>query len=523
MGHPTHLLMALTWDHPPAPTRPCGHNYPLNTYDRVDLAARTDGSTPVSAVHLSDAARIKDHCGLFAVFGHLRAAELAYLGIYAQQHRGQESGGICSLQGGRILRHAGLGLVTQIFDRDSLAALEGDAAIGHVRYSTTGSCHEVNSQPLLVNCAHGQVAVAHNGNLINAAELRNANEARGAIFQTSSDTEVILHLLANPGFADGPDPLAGVLRELRGAYCLLFMFPDRIEAARDPYGLRPLCVGRLDTGAHVIASETCALDLVDAEYVRDVRPGEIVTLSAEGLSSRMFVAPDEVQPAHCIFEQVYFSDPSSNVFEQNVHSFRVACGRELAAEAPVDADLLIPVPNCARCAAIGYSEASGLPLGRGFTTSHYMGRSFIMPTQSERDLVVRMKLNVIREAVRGKRLVVVEDSVVRGTTTRGKMGALRKAGAKEIHLRVASPPIRHPCYFGIDFPNPGKLIARTRSVEEIREYLEVDSLAYLSLEGMLRSARHAPGDYCTACFSGTYPMTVDNPTSKLGLEKVPLL
>jgi amidophosphoribosyltransferase len=230
-----------------------------------------------------------------------------------------------------------------------------------------------------------------------------------------------------------------------------------------------------------------------------------------------------VQPAHCIFEQVYFSDPSSNVFEQNVHSFRVACGRELAAEAPVDADLLIPVPNCARCAAIGYSEASGLPLGRGFTTSHYMGRSFIMPTQSERDLVVRMKLNVIREAVRGKRLVVVEDSVVRGTTTRGKMGALRKAGAKEIHLRVASPPIRHPCYFGIDFPNPGKLIARTRSVEEIREYLEVDSLAYLSLEGMLRSARHAPGDYCTACFSGTYPMTVDNPTSKLGLEKVPLL
>ena len=476
----------------------------------------------MSTVHLTDTARIKEHCGLFAVFGHPQAAELTYLGIYAQQHRGQESGGICSLKDGRILRHAGLGLVTQIFDRDSLAVLQGDAAIGHVRYSTTGSCHEVNSQPLLVNCAHGQVAVAHNGNLINAAELRNAYEARGAIFQTSSDTEVILHLLAGPSFADSPDPLAGVLRELRGAYCLLFIFPDRIEAARDPYGLRPLCIGRLEDGAHVIASETCALDMVDAEYVRDVRPGEIVTLSTQGLSSRMFAEPNQVRPAHCIFEQVYFSDPASNVFEQNVHAFRVACGKELAAESPVDADLIVPVPNCARCAAIGYSETSGLPLGRGFTTNHYMGRSFIMPTQSERDLAVRMKLNVIREAVRGKRLVVVEDSVVRGTTTRGKMGALRKAGATEIHLRVASPPIRHACYFGIDFPNPKELIASTRSVEEIRKYLEVDSLVYLSMEGMLRSARHGPGDYCTACFSGTYPMTVDKPMDKLSLEKIPL-
>ena len=494
----------------------------LRTFKGIDPVARTDRSLPVSAVHLTDAARIKEHCGLFAVFGHPQAAELTYLGIYAQQHRGQESGGICSLKDSRVLRHAGLGLVTQIFDRDSLGALQGHAAIGHVRYSTTGSCHEVNSQPLLVNCAQGQVAVAHNGNLINAAELRNAYEARGAIFQTSSDTEVILHLLAGPSFADSPDPLAGVLRELRGAYCLLFMFPDRIVAARDPYGLRPLCIGRLEDGAHVIASETCALDIVDAEYVRDVRPGEIVTLSTEGLSSRMFVEPDQVRPAHCIFEQVYFSDPASNVFGQNVHSFRVACGRELATESPVDADLIIPVPNCARCAAIGYSETSGLPLGRGFTTSHYMGRSFIMPTQSERDLAVRMKLNVIREAVQGKRLVVVEDSVVRGTTTRGKMGALRKAGAKEIHLRVASPPIRHPCYFGIDFPDPKELIARARSVEEIREYLEVDSLAYLSMEGMLRSARHAPGDYCTACFSGSYPMTVDKPIDKLDLEKIPL-
>ncbi|MFQ5430169.1 MAG: amidophosphoribosyltransferase [Phycisphaerae bacterium] len=466
--------------------------------------------------------RIKESCGLFGVFGHPEAAELAYLGIYSQQHRGQESAGICSLRNRYLNRHADLGLVTQVFDEKALHALRGTAAIGHVRYSTTGSCHEVNCQPLLVNCAKGQVAVAHNGNLINAADLRAEHEARGAIFQTSSDTEVILHLLASPKFADLPDPLAAVLRELHGAYSLLFIFPDRIEAARDPCGLRPLCIGRLAGGALVAASETCALDIVDAEFVRDVEPGEIVTFSEAGLSGRMFAAPPDRRPAHCVFEQVYFADPSSSVFGQNVHAFRVACGRRLAQEAPADADAVIPVPNCARCAAIGYSEQSDLPLGRGFTTSHYMGRSFIMPTQDQRDLAVRMKLNVIREAVRGKRLVVVEDSVVRGTTTRGKMGALRRAGAKEIHLRVASPPIRHPCYFGIDFPDPTRLIATGRSVAEIRDYLEVDSLAYLSIEGMLACARQNAAEYCTACFSGAYPLAVDRPLEKLGLEKVPL-
>jgi amidophosphoribosyltransferase len=373
---------------------------------------------------------------------------------------------------------------------------------------------------LLVQYASGQVAVAHNGNLINAAELRRSHEAQGAIFQTTSDTEVILHLLANPLHATAVDPLVSVLRELRGAFCLLFIFPDRIEAARDPHGWRPLCIGRLADGTFVIASETCALDMVDAEYVRDVAPGEIVTLSDAGLTTRMFASPAEVRPAHCIFEHVYFADPSSDIFGQNVHSFRVALGRQLAREAPAaGADYVIPVPNCARCAAIGYSDESGLPRGRGFTTSHYSGRSFIMPTQGQRDLAVKMKLNVIRAAVRGKSLVVVEDSVVRGTTTRGKMGALRKAGAKAIHLRVASPPIRHPCYFGIDFPDQNELIATGRSVEEIREYLEVDSLAYLSLEGMLSCAANPPAHYCTACFSGRYPVPVDRPIGKLGFEK----
>lgn len=476
----------------------------------------------MSATYVRPEIEAKEACGLFGVWSREDAVELTYLGIYAQQHRGQESAGMCSVNAGRLLRRAALGLVTQVFDKASLAELHGRAAIGHVRYSTTGSCHDVNSQPLLVQYSRGQVAVAHNGNLINAAELRSLHEARGAIFQTTSDTEVILHLLANPRFADTPDPLAAVLRELSGAYCLLFIFADRIEAARDPCGLRPLCLGRLADGTHVVASETCALDIVDAEFVRDVAPGEIVTLSDAGLASRTFVKPDEARRAYCIFEQVYFANPSSDVFGQNVHAFRVATGRRLAREAPADGDIVIPVPNCARCAALGFGEVSGLPVRRGFTTSHYVGRSFIMPTQPQRDLVVKIKLNVIREAVRGKRLVVVEDSVVRGTTTRGKMGALRKAGAREIHLRVASPPIRHPCFFGIDFPDQQELIATDRTIERIREYLEVDSLSYLSLEGMLSCAAQAGTEYCTACFSGDYPMPVNRPVNKLGLERFPL-
>jgi amidophosphoribosyltransferase len=465
---------------------------------------------------------IRHHCGLFGVFGHRDAAELTYLGLYAQQHRGQESAGICTAHEGRILRQAAQGLVTQVFNADALKKLPGDFAIGHVRYSTTGSCSDQNCQPLLVQYAGGPVAVAHNGNLINAGSLRRQREAQGAIFQTTSDTEVILHMLADPHYGNAPDPLAAVLRDLRGAFCLLFIFPDRIEAARDPFGLRPLCIGRLESGTYFVASETCALDIVDAEFVREVAPGEIVTLHRDGLSSRMFVDRRAVRPAHCIFELVYFADPASDVFGQNVHLFRVALGRQLAKEAPADADYVIPVPNCARCAAIGYSEESGLPRGRGFVTSHYSGRSFIMPSQPMRDLAVKMKLNVIREAVRGKRLVVVEDSVVRGTTTRGKMGALRKAGAKEIHLRVASPPIRHPCFFGIDFPDQRELVATGRSIDQIRDFLEVDTLEYLSLEGMLACAvQHAP-NYCNACFSGRYPMTVDQPVEKHGFEQTPL-
>ncbi|MEW6251968.1 MAG: amidophosphoribosyltransferase [Planctomycetota bacterium] len=453
-------------------------------------------------------AEVRHYCGLVGIANHPDAAQLAYLGLYAQQHRGQESAGIATSNGQELIRRAGLGLVTDAVSARDLEELQNPLAIGHVRYSTTGSCSESNSQPLEVRCSIGQVAIAHNGNLVNAAAIRHEYEQTGHIFVTTSDTEVILHMLADREFAERPDPLAAVLRRLCGSYCLLLLFPDRIEAVRDPSGNRPLCLGRRGD-AWIVASETCALDMVDAIYERDVAPGEIVTLSEHGLRSRFFVEPERQRRAHCIFEHVYFADPSSLVFGDNVHMVRLAMGRRLAQEAPADADLVIAVPNCARCAALGYHEASGIPIGRGFTTNHYIGRSFIQPTQTIRDLTVKLKLNPIRGSVTGKRLVVVEDSIVRGTTTRGKMQSLRDAGARELHLRVASPPIRHPCYYGIDFPSREELVAHTRTVEQIREYLGVDSLAYLSLEGMLAATRAGGEAFCHACFSGEYPIPID--------------
>ncbi|MFQ5806725.1 MAG: amidophosphoribosyltransferase [Phycisphaerae bacterium] len=461
---------------------------------------------------------IRHHCGLFAVANHPDAAELTYLGLYAQQHRGQESAGICTADGRSILRSAGVGLLTDAIKQDDLRKMENPLAIGHVRYSTTGSCSESNSQPLLVSAAMGQAAVCHNGNLVNAVALRRDYERRGRIFTTTSDTEVILHMLADLEFREQPDPLASVLRNLTGSYCLLLLYPDRIEAARDPSGNRPLCLGRIGE-SWVVASETCAFDLVNAEYVRDVAPGEIVTLSRSGIQSRRFVEPERCPRAQCIFELIYFADPSSRVFGESVHLVRRAMGAALAREAPVEADMVVPVPNCARCAALGYHQESGIPLGRGFTTNHYVGRSFIQPTQTIRDLTVRLKLNPIRDSVAGKRLVVVEDSVVRGTTTRGKMQSLRNAGAKEIHLRVASPPIRHPCYYGIDFPRREELIANEREVEDIRAFLSVDSLAYLSLEGMLSCVNSQNSNYCTACFTGDYLIPIDASFQKNVFER----
>lgn len=461
---------------------------------------------------------VQHNCGLVGIANHPDAAQMTYLGLYAQQHRGQESAGICSSDSTTIRRRAGLGLVTEAIGHRSLEELRNPMAIGHVRYSTTGSCSDSNTQPLLVTCSIGEVAICHNGNLVNASQMRSDYERHGHIFVTTSDTEVILHMLADRIFAEKPDPLAAVLRNLCGSYCLLLMFPDRIEAARDPSGNRPLCLGRVGD-AWAVVSETCALDIIDATYVRDVEPGEIVTLTASGIQSRRFVEQSACRRAHCIFEHVYFADPSSRVFGENAHLVRMAMGRALAKEAPADADLVVAVPNCARCAALGYHEASGIPIGRGFTTNHYIGRSFIQPTQSIRDLTVRLKLNPIRSAVAGRRLVVVEDSVVRGTTTRGKMQSLRSAGAEEIHLRVASPPIRHPCYYGIDFPSRDELVANGRTIDQIRDYLGVDSLAYLSLEGMLAAARTADTDFCHACFTGDYPIPIDPGFQKDAFER----
>ena len=460
---------------------------------------------------------IRHHCGLFGIVNHPDAAELTYLGLYAQQHRGQESAGICTSDGRNVRRVAGMGLVTDAIDQDELHEIKGTIAIGHVRYSTTGSCSASNVQPLLASAAMGEVAVCHNGNLVNAVALRNEYERQGRIFTTTTDSEVILHMLADLYFREQPDPLAAVLRHLSGSYCLLLIYPDRIEAARDPSGNRPLCLGKID-GSWVVASESCAFDLVNAEYIRDVAPGEIVTLTSSGMQSRRFLEESRCRKAHCIFELIYFADPSSQVFAESVHLVRREMGAVLAREAPADADLVIPVPNCARCAALGYHEESRIPLGRGFTTNHYVGRSFIQPSQSIRDLTVRLKLNPIRGSVGGKRLVVVEDSVVRGTTTRGKMQSLRNAGAKEIHLRVASPPIRHPCYYGIDFPRREELVANEREVEQIRAFLGVDSLRYLSLEGMLSVVREH-SDYCTACFNGEYPIPIDDTFEKNIFER----
>ena len=468
----------------------------------------------------------KEKCGLFGIVGHPRAVEMCYFGLHALQHRGQESAGIALSDGETLHGHTGMGLVSDVFPPEKLRQMSASSAkiaIGHVRYSTAGSSRIENAQPLLFEYSLGQIGIAHNGNLINAMLLRDEYEAHGHIFRGTSDSEIIIHLLAKPSHVSKSDQVGHVMRHLQGAFCLLLLYPDRIEAIRDPYGIRPLCIGRMKNGgAYIVASETCALDIADAEFVREVAPGEIVTLSADGLSKRFFDGPQAVTPAHCIFEQVYFADPSSKVFGENVHIVRHAMGRQLAREAMVDADLVIPVPNCARCAAGGYAEESGIPYGRGFTVSHYTGRSFIAPEQALRDVAVKMKLNVIKETVNDKRLVVIEDSIVRGTTTRGKMGALRRAGAKEIHLRVACPPIRHPCFYGIDFPSRDELVANDMTVDQIRDYLEVDSLQYLSLEGMLDCVKDPGENYCTACWSGDYRIPVDKAVSKFAMERYQL-
>jgi amidophosphoribosyltransferase len=462
----------------------------------------------------------KEECGLFGVFGDPDAVQKTYYGLHSLQHRGQEAAGIASSDGEFIQCYKGMGNVSRVFRAGSgvLEKLANSMAIGHVRYSTAGSSTIDNSQPLLAEYSRGQVAVAHNGNLINAGLLRDEYEAYGSIFKCTSDTEIIVHLLAKPTHQNKPDPLGHVLNHLQGAYSLLFMFADHIVAARDPYGIKPLSIGRTEKGAFVFASESCAFDAIGAEFVRDVEPGEIVQLDAKGLRSRFFVRRGDITPAHCIFEHVYFAKQNSRIYGENVHELRKKLGRQLAREHAVEADVVIPVPDSGTSAAIGYAEQSGIPFDMGFVRSHYIGRTFISPEQKMREVEVRLKLAVIKEVVAGKRVVVVDDSIVRGTTTRGKIRTLREAGATEIHMRVSCPPIRHPCYYGIDFPTKEELLANNRDLDEIRKFLEVDSVGYLSLEGMLSCAALPADHYCTACWSGKYRIPIDIALNKFTME-----
>ena len=469
---------------------------------------------------LLDEMEKKEKCGVFGVWGVDGAAHLAYAGLFAQQHRGQESAGIAVTNGEDLAGHAGMGLVSQVFKTRMLdEELAGRGAVGHVRYSTTGSSEICNAQPLLQRFHLGPMAVAHNGNLINAGHIRREYEEHGSIFQTATDTEVIVHMLARPNHAAKDDPLAHVLRHLQGAFSLVFLFPDRIEACRDPWGIRPLSLGKLPGGQPVVASETCAFDAINAEFVRDVEPGEIVTLSDEGVSSRQFTQPDE-KPARCAFEYVYFANPASVMAGHNVHRVREDMGRQLAREAPaVGADCVMPMPDSGRSAALGFAKESGLEFEEAIVPNRFVGRTFILPSQKDRDRMVSLKLNIIEPLVRGRKIVVVDDSVVRGTTTRSKMRALRRAGAEEIHLRISCPPIRHPCFYGIDFATKGELIADGKTVEEIRDFLEIDSLSYLSLDGMLSCCGLTQKTACTACWSGEYKVPVTETFGKFSLER----
>jgi amidophosphoribosyltransferase len=460
--------------------------------------------------------RFHDQCGLFGVFGHPEAAHLAYMGLYALQHRGQESAGIASADGKRIRLEKGMGLVNEVFTEGRLASLAGDRAIGHVRYSTSGDTVASNAQPYLIECHRGPIAVGHNGNLVNAAILRQELEAAGSIFQSTSDTEVILHLYARSHRERLEDAIAASLYKVMGAFSLLFLTPEALVAARDPWGFRPMVLGRLN-GAAVVASETCALDLIDARYVREVEPGEVLVVDAEGLRSFKPFPPEPT--AHCVFEHVYFARPDSLVFGHTVLESRLGLGRELAREAPAEADVVCPVPDSGMGAALGFAQASGLPFEWGLIRNHYVGRTFIQPGQGRRSVGVKIKLNPVRRVIEGRRVVLIDDSIVRGTTSRKIVRMVREAGAREVHMRISSPPTTGPCYYGIDTPLKSELIASSHSVEEIRRFVEADSLAYLSHEGLLRAVGDGPGRrHCTACFSGRYPVAVAVPDeAQMGL------
>jgi len=454
-------------------------------------------------------------CGIFGVYGHPGASELAYLGLYSLQHRGQESAGIVTSNGRKLCSRKGMGLISDVFTNQSLNKLKGHAAIGHVRYSTTGSSLLKNAQPFLANYPEGEIAIAHNGNLTNSKELRDSLQDRGSIFQTTTDSEVIIHLMACTSKKSLKDRLIDALLQIKGAYSLLLITEKEIVAARDPNGFRPLCLGKLDN-SFVVASESCAFDIVQAEYIREIEPGEILIINEKGLTSlRPF---PKVQRSLCIFEFIYFARPDSKIFGKSVYLTRKRLGEKLYGESPVKSDLIIPIPDSGNYAALGFAQKSKINFELGIIRNHYIGRTFIQPKQEIRDLDVKIKLNPVKELLKGKRITVVEDSIVRGTTSRLRMQSLRQSGAKRIDMRVSCPPHRFPCFYGIDFSTRGELIASSHSIEETRKFIGLDSLSYLSLEGMLDAMPLPRENFCVACFNGKYPIPIHQKISKYSLE-----
>ncbi len=460
---------------------------------------------------------IKEACGIVGIYGHPEASKLAYLSLYALQHRGQESAGMVTMDDNGITSEVKkMGHVADIFDEKSLEYLRGNKAIGHVRYSTTGSSNVDNAQPIRINYINGPLAVAHNGNLINSDDIKRKLEKTGSIFETTADSEVLVHLIAKYNSMDFIEAIKKSLAELKGAFSYVILNKDYLIAARDPNGFRPLEIGQLD-GAYVVASETCAFDLIDAKHIGTVEPGEIVIFSKDGMRTEKFA--ERARSAMCVFEFIYFARPDSFIFHRSVNDIRRGLGNQLGIESPVAADVVIPVPDSGVSAAIGYSETTGIKYDMGLIRNHYMGRTFIEPSQNIRDFGVKLKLNAVREILKDKRVVVVDDSIVRGTTSRKIVKMIRNAGAKEIHYRISSPPIYNPCFYGMDFPTRTELIANSHSLEEITKYIRVDSLAYLSLEGLVKTVGGRKDKFCMACFDGDYPMDLSDQTDKERFEK----
>jgi amidophosphoribosyltransferase len=455
-------------------------------------------------------------CGIIGVSNHKEASKIAYLGLYALQHRGEEATGIASYDGKDIHIVKNPGLVADAFDERTLSELKGTTAIGHCRYSTTGSSNFKNIQPFIVTHRNRPIAIAHNGNLTNTEILYRKLEEEGSIFQTSMDTEIIIHLLAKNSNGDMKKWFVNVLSQLKGAFSLIFLVEDTLIGARDPQGFRPLCLGKLGD-SYILANESCALDLIHAQYVRDIEPSEVVFIKDQKIESVFLPGKEKAKTSHCIFENIYFARPDSNIFGDNVYQVRKRLGAQLAKEHPVDADFVMSIPDSGNYAALGYANEMKLPFEVGMIRNHYIGRTFIQPTQVLRDLRVRIKLNPINKVLEGKRVVVVEDSIVRGTTSRSRVEELRRAGAKEIHMRISCPPLKHPCFYGIDFPSEEELIASNKSVKEIAKFIKVDSLEYLSLEGMLSVMKNSD-KFCHACFTGKYPVDIPETKSKYVLE-----